>query len=144
MIILQDRGVFAQLVEFDPDSKHIDRRARGAGEAVRMSGWIGRIGNDDVLFYKCTGTLHLFVGGRTLPANETKAHLTVHGKTRRFEMACGGDSILDVTYSEPTISPPISDFLSPGESEEDYDYALFLKNVLNDPARLAVCLEVWA
>jgi len=143
MIILQDRDVFAQLAEFDPDSKRIDHRRRAPAEAVRMSGWIGRIGDDEVLFYKHAGALYLFVRGSTFSANGTEAHLTAHGKTRQFELRRAGDSILDVTYSAPTISPPINDVLSPGESEEHYDYALFLKNVLNDPARMAVCLEAW-
>lgn len=144
MITLRVRGAFAQLAEFDPDSKRIDNRKRAPGEAVRTSGWIGRIGNDEVLFYKHGGALYLFIRGRTFPANGTQAHLTAQGKTRRFELRHDGDSLLDLTYSTPTISPPINDVLSPGESEEDYDYALFLKNVLNDPARMAVCLEAWA
>jgi|GEM_PF-1604655 len=143
MILVQDHESFADIAALNPESRSVEWRKRDQGSSTRTSGWIGKIGNEQVLLYKRDGKLRLLARGHECDADRAEVLLTIVGADRKFNFRCDGNSILDVIYASPRISPPINGVLSPGEDEENYDFAILVYNILTNPARMTVCLETW-
>jgi hypothetical protein len=143
MILLQDHESFADIAALNPESRSVEWRKRDQGSPTRTSGWIGKIGKEQVLLYKRGGKLRLLARGHECDADRADVLLASVGADRNFKFRCDGNSILDVTYTSPLISPLINDILSPGEDEENYDFAILVYNILTNPARMNVCLETW-
>jgi len=143
MILLQDHESFADIAALNPESRSVEWRKRDQGSPTRTSGWIGKIGNEQVLLYKRDGKLRLLARGNECDTDRAEVLLTSVGADRNFKFRCDGNCILEVTYASPRISPPISGVLSPGEDEENYDFGILIYNILTNPARMTVCLETW-
>jgi hypothetical protein len=86
--------------------------------------------------YRREGVLWFQFDGRTTRIDdETQSRLEDLGSKRRLVLLRGGGTVFDIVYDKPELLLPIEEDPS-NVDEEDFDYLLFLHNLVHDPGRL--------
>lgn len=143
MITIKSHEVYADVADFDTVTKRLVWRRRGPGERIRISGIFGRLGTESAVLYKRDGRLRLYVNRDDLDLSDVQSRFSSEGHRRRLQLSGRQGLLLDVDYNAPDINPPVNGVLTPGEDEENYDFALLLHNILVSPERRQTCLAVW-
>ena len=104
--------------------------------AMDPQGWFGSLGGTPVALFVREGTLNLLVGDKLLRVDEnTTARLTGQGGNRVLTVYIKSSRQVTLPYRRPTPWPPVEVDPTPMIEEEDYDYGLFLRNMIEDPER---------
>jgi hypothetical protein len=99
-------------------------------------GWFGSLGGTPVALFVRAGTVTLLVVDKVLPVDEnTAARLSDHGGTRVLTLYLGTRCEVRLPYPRPKPWPPLAVDPTPMIEEEDSDYRLFLRNVIEDRER---------
>jgi hypothetical protein len=99
-------------------------------------GWFAFLGGTPVALFVRAGTVTLLVGDKVLPVDEnTAARLSDQGGTRVLTVYLGTRCEVRLPYRRPTPWPPLEVDPTPMIEEEDYDYGLFLRNVIENRER---------
>lgn len=136
-MILQSFDHFDQIAQFDPVNGSLERgpRLKSPG-AHAADGWFSDLGHVSVLLYREDGGLWLGVG-------EERFDLTGDsGIVVRWQRGAS-TALLSITRGEEQcvvrypVGPVVSaDDPTPFAEDEDFDFGLFVANVLSDAERL--------
>lgn len=141
-MLLRSHQRFHEVAEFDPDDGKLNIRAgevSAGGAAPRISGSYARLGEHTLLLYKLNGELYLKADAlqSLLITGDITAQVE-DGDGRRALLLVRGDGspLLTVWYLPPVIDPSLEDdYVSSFVEEEDFDFGLFVRNVINSPRR---------
>jgi hypothetical protein len=135
---LSCHGRHAEVADFDPKTGALARRERTSeddGEPIR--GLYADLDGETAVFYRGDdGQLRLRVGDVVCPFGADPGGFTWSSDRGRSAIAiqnAKGERI-DVQYDVPDWPPPSLD-LTPFIEREHFDFGLFVRNVLADPAR---------
>lgn len=137
-IILQSHDRFDDFAEFSPSDNRLtvfSKRQELTKWTGRSQGWYGTVNQNPAVLFNDNRNLYFFYKGATIPIQEnTHAGIQVRGRERNFSLTRDGKPILSIPYVVPQQSvPPELDFTD--TAPEDFDFLLFVKNILGDPAR---------
>ncbi|MCX7806595.1 MAG: hypothetical protein N3A38_15630 [Planctomycetota bacterium] len=135
MILLRRRDNFIETVALDiPTGKpYIFHQAVPCGKVQGHFSF--QLGCFCALF-RCQGKLFLRFGDDLLEiADRTVARLEDTPSGRILIVEESGKELFRKTYPKPVIDPPLDGLMTPMGEEEDFDFGLFIHNVLNDKRR---------
>ncbi len=140
MILLQSMEKYDELIEFDPISgvkRKISKKVQPDYSGRAIQGSFSELGDHLIFLFRIDDNLHLIIDNKEVT-------LPVYIKVIRFEDISDGTISLkiidnisnkvvsELKYQKPNIYPPLNLDPTPFIDEEDFDYGLFLSNVLND------------
>jgi hypothetical protein len=137
-MILQSHTVFDQLAELDPFHSSVQYLSLKRYPELKASivGTFSVINEIMVSFYRLNGILYFRVADQKFEVTEEViSTLAISGNNRKFRLLKGDDVVVDVTYSTPELEIPLSIDPTPFVEEEDFDFLLFVHNVLTQPGR---------
>lgn len=143
-MFVESHDRFDDVADFDPESGHLDRFSRSApGEhghllAGVVQGHFAQLGDKRAVLYRHGGELWLRLGERAanLDAPATEVRRVRIGETTRLVLLHGGTETASVDYLPgPHNGPPVADDPTAFAESEDWDFGLFVCNVLSDPGR---------
>jgi len=155
-----------EFAEFDPETGTLNCfEKEGAGMELfrgRMQGRYVWLQDKLLVFYRKDGSLHLRIAGRdyfldgeiesrlqknrvdgvvqAFPQKLCAAASRLAGDCRKFDLTKNGTVIVSLKYRSPIESVLPFDF-TPFIEDEDFDFLLFVHNVLSDPQRRR---DIWA
>lgn len=141
MVLMQSNQRYSTYAELDTTTGIITWRSKETDRAAslaEMGGHIVVLDGYPVCLYRAEGRLHLRIAAvDTEITDDTTADL-VQGEQ-------GGASTLTVsrqgivcfrwTYTRPIIDPPLAVDPTPFVGEEDFDFGVFVRNVISEPRR---------
>lgn len=142
MLLLRSHQRFNEVAEFDPDEGKLSIRAKentAEGVGRRISGSYARLSKNTLLLYKLNGELYLKVDAQQplRITDDITAQIENHdGRKGLLILRDEGSLLLTVWYQPPVIDPPLEqDYVSSFVEEEDFDFGLFVHNVINSSRR---------
>jgi hypothetical protein len=142
MILLQSKDRFDSLAELDVTTGAVSWISRsGVGEVAweEIYGSFSCLAGRLVMLYRLEGVLRLRIDELTflLTGIHSLDRMLLGENMARLTLFEGDTSIFSMTYRRPEVFPPLALDPTPFVEEEDFDFGLFLYNVLNDPGRRA-------
>jgi hypothetical protein len=127
----------AEVGEFDPTSGELTVFARSSAPGRPLSGHYTRLGNESVVFFRDHGRLHLRVGGKVFEVNEALQldWRLVRDRESELTVSSPGSESIRLQYASGPPGPPLSEDPTPFVSDEDWDFGLFIKNVITNQDR---------
>lgn len=98
------------------------------GFAATLDGYI-------VLLYHKEGELHFRVNLQDILLDETTTARLNRGQRHRLILENRHGQRVAWEYTPPQIDPPLEDNVSACVEEEDYDFGVFVCNIINQPGR---------
>ncbi len=137
MLLLQSSDHFTEMMKLDPVSGEAHFVSRGdVAEPHRISGAYARVGEHLACLYRCGDRLFFSLDGkRTEVSEDAAAHLRRRGEARVLTIRQGNLTLVEWEYRLPPVNPPLEEDPTPFVDAEDFDFGLFVSNVLNDGAR---------
>lgn len=109
---------------------------RGLDEKFRwLSGLFEDIGGIPVLLFRHEGVLYLRVGGRLIDLAGVSSRHTVQDEWHALTLIAGGEELMAIRYPKSELPPWFPPDLVLFTSDEDWDFGLFIHNVLANPER---------
>ena len=103
-----------------------------------LSGVFEEIGDVLLLFFRADGVLYVRVGEKGMElTDDIYSHHIAQDGHRRLTLHRGQDTLLDFSYPESDLGLYIPPNLVPFREDEDWDFGLFIHNVLLDSGRRA-------
>jgi hypothetical protein len=137
-IVLQSHDRFDDFAEFDRSDNRITilSKTREPGKWTGYSqGWYAKINENDALLFSENHELYFSYAGTTYPIqNNVYARIQDHGAERNFTLTRDARPIFSIQYPVPKPVVP-SEFDMTDTAPEDFDFLLFVKNILEDPTR---------
>ena len=138
-ITLQSQDKFAELARLSLDTgevSFVSKHSDPALKAAVTSGGYSIVNGVMCSLYKVGGGLYLRVGEQALEiTDEVEARLDRSPKKHTFQLLRDGKLLLEFIYSPPKSDIPLADDPTPFIEEEDFDFLLFVTNVLKDKSR---------
>jgi hypothetical protein len=137
-ITLQSHDRFDDFAEFDVSNDRIAvlSKVREPGRWTgQPQGWYAMVNGHHAMLFNEDHDLYFSYRGRTYPIQDNvSATVQDLGVERKFNLIEGGRPILSIQYaaSKQTVPP---EFDMTDTAPEDFDFLLFVKNILEDPAR---------
>lgn len=165
-MLLQSFTTAREFAEFDPQTGSLNRFLKEGAEMealqAEMQGRYESVEKDLLVFYRQDALLHLRIAANDYAINEqTESRLRTSWTDRvirrtsppglqsaltrlarsysTFELIKNGTTLVTVRYPTPASSISAADF-TPFVEDEDFDFVLFVHNVLSDPSRRA---HIW-
>jgi hypothetical protein len=137
---VQCHGRHAEVGEFDPETGTLVRRHRSDDEDEgSFRGHYADLGGVTAVFYRGDDDhLWLRLADVALPVEAARDAFewSRDGATSEIKIEGGDGERINVKYDDPYWPPPSFD-PTPFVEAEDFDFGLFVRNVLADPARSA-------
>ncbi len=137
-MILQCYTDFDQLAELDqsiPSVRFLSLKHHPELKAS-IAGTFSIINEMLVSFYRVHGVLYLRIADQEFElTNDTSSALETDGNYRKFRLLKGKNVLVDLTYLLPELEIPLSIDPTPFVEEENFDFLLFVHNVLSQPGR---------
>jgi hypothetical protein len=140
MVLLQSMDKFDNLAELDTGTGQISyfsRRANPKAASRPIRGAIAQLHGRTLCLYREAGALHFRVDNEDFELTE-KTHVELvrtQDDVNRITVLRNGVPLFTWTYQRPAIYPPLELDPTPFIEEEDFDFCLFVHNVVNDPSR---------
>lgn len=100
------------------------------------SGWYSVVDNVMCRLYRKEGVLFLGVGKQTFKLLDDVGSRLIRGQdSSTFQLISNGDLLFSFKYNLPKLDVPLKNDPTPFIEEEDFDFLLFVDNVLKDKAR---------
>ena len=140
MIFLQSRDQFDRIGQLDPSTFHIEKYSKRAltnGQSIPIQGSFAEMQGLLTYLYREEGSLFFGLEDKIFEiTTDTKAVIKRLDKERnQLKLSRGNNILLAVDYNRPKIYPPLGLDPTPFAEEEDYDFYLFVCNVLSDKGR---------
>jgi hypothetical protein len=88
-----------------------------------------------VALYRHEGQLHVRINRQDLLLDETTTATLNRAQTHHLMIENRAGQSLNWEYTPPRIDPPLEDDLSACVEEEDFDFGIFVYNIINQPGR---------
>ena len=137
-MILACQDIFDQLAELDlrDSSVRFLSRKQHPELSASVAGSFSIVNEMMVSLYRVQGGLYFRVGDQVFQVtDDTTSTLETDGKNRRFRLFEREKVLVDLTYLTPELEIPLSIDPTPFVEEEDFDFLLFVHNVLTQPGR---------
>jgi|SRR5687768_8586684 len=137
-MILACQDIFDQLAELDlrDSSVRFLSRKQHPELSASVAGSFSIVNEMMVSLYRVHGGLYFRVGDQVFQVtDDTTSTLETDGKNRRFRLLERENVLVDLTYLTPELEIPLSIDPTPFVEEEDFDFLLFVHNVLTQPGR---------
>ena len=137
-MILACQDIFDQLAELDlrDSSVRFLSRKQHPELSASVAGSFSIVNEMMVSLYRVHGGLYFRVGDQVFQVtDDTTSTLETDGKNRRFRLLERENVRVDLTYLTPELEIPLSIDPTPFVEEEDFDFLLFVHNVLTQPGR---------
>jgi len=116
--------------------------ARWLGEKVPTGGSYGTVDGKLMALFVWEDRLYLrYQDVRLVIAGDTSVRVETHGGLRDLTVLKDGATLLRCTYANPPL-PPDTGVLDPYDEEENYDFGLFVANIINDKSRQMVLRSI--
>lgn len=137
MLLLQSSDRFTEMMKLDPDTREVRFVSRGdVAEPDRISGAYARVGDRLACLYRSCDRLFFSLDGKAIELGEdTSAHFRRRGETRVLTVRREELTLIQWEYRLPPLDPPLEEDPTPFVEAEDFDFGLFVSNVVNDKAR---------
>ena len=138
-MILQSTDEFDKLVELDLESgacQFLSRKEHPEISSLQPSGAFSIL--DDTMFslYRNDSLLYFRAGNRVVElTDDVTSSLTKKNKIRAFQLVKNGEPEISLTYPAPELEVPLALDPTPFIEEEDFDFLMFVHNVLTDSNR---------
>lgn len=148
-IVLQSRDTFDEVAVFNPQTKEFSKFSKADRQdlaKIQINGFYSHISNRLICLFLHNRNL-VFKSDNELVEldNDTKVLLEIADENQNhFTIQKGGEIIFSLTYTRPSITPPISayQFFSMVE-EEDFDIFLLIYKICNNSERKERILSRW-
>jgi len=138
VLILESNDRFDDIAELDTATGRItwySRRKHREIDTTAIDGHIAVVDGYPVCLYRLDGELNLRIGAVTVELmDDASVRLTGEG-IRVLSIRRRGVECCKWSYARPVIDPPLSKDTTFGVEEEHFDFGLFVRNVMADPAR---------
>ena len=136
---LQSSNRFDEIVKLEPATGRIDRQSKSNDSSLRherIAGRCAEVGSRFLALFVDKGHLCFQVDSKQIHIDPgTRVELVRGNEQNLFRLIEDGRSILELEYAPPKLDPPLELDPTPFVSEEDFDFLLFVFNVLGDPER---------
>jgi hypothetical protein len=143
-MLVESYDRFQMIGEFDPASGALREFKRDEAPpellAEPVRGHYASLEGVQAILYRSDGTLWLRLDGeaRPLALDAKNARWSRHGDRSRLILLGNGDTIASVEYRPGPAGPPLRDDPTPFVESEDWDFGLFVQNVVTNPDRASL------
>ena len=138
-MLLQSKDVFDQLVDLNTESgayRVLSRKVHPELPATKTSGTFSIVDDTMLMLYRKNGVLYFRARDRTVElSDDVTSSLTNKHSNRVFQLLKNGKPVIGLTYLPPVHEVPLSLDPTPFMEEEDFDFLLFVHNVLTNTGR---------
>ena len=140
MIILQSHDQFDLIGRFDPSTFHIEKFSKNAQTSVQsfpIQGSFSEVEGRHTYLYRERGLLFFGLDDNLFEVTDDTIAVIerLNKNMNRFNLIQGSNILISVDYYRPKNFPPLGLDPTPFAEEEDYDFLLFVTNVLGDQGR---------
>jgi hypothetical protein len=141
MLYLQSKSKYTAIIMLDPSTGAYQEATRDSSSNIKINGVYDFLDSVLVALYLHCGSLILRVGEQVIPLVSV-VKISVDGKPseRKFSVAYGEGQSLYLKYS---VAEMLKEDMTPFIENEDFDFGLFVSNVLSDPSRREVLQRAW-
>jgi hypothetical protein len=129
---------------FDPSSGRLSKRcfiATLIRRPQKIQGWYTYSGAYLAMLYVHAGGLYFRSGARTVEITaKSSVALTREGRRCRLEVRTESEQVA-FEYTAPRIWPPITEDPTPFVEEADFDFGMFVRNIIADSNRQRRVIE---
>ena len=138
-MILQCQDEVDKLVDLNPDTgayRFLSRKQHPELPSTWPSGAFSILNDTMLMLYRKDGVLYFRTGDRTVElADDITSSLTKENSRRVFQLIKNGKPEICVTYLPAVHDVPLSADPTPFIEEEDFDFLLFVHNILTTTGR---------
>ena len=138
-MILQSKDNFDNLAELDHDTgayRFFSRKEQPELSLTRPSGVFSFLNGTVSSLYRKDDLLYFRVGDRAVElADDVTSVLTQENNNRVFQLIKNGKAEICFTYQPPVNDVPLTADPTPFIEDEDFDFLLFVHNVLTETGR---------
>lgn len=138
-MILQSQDKFDELAVLNPstgETKFVSKSKHPELASQSTSGWYSIVDNVMCCLYRSERRLFLGVGKQTfeLP-DDVSSRLIREQGGNTFQLTSNGTLLFSFEYRSPKLDIPLENDPTPFVEDEDFDFLLFVHNVLKDKSR---------
>ena len=138
-MILQSKDEFDEVMELDPITGRqqiLSRKARPEITSIRPSGGYSIVNGVVVCLYRVDSALYFRLGEEEFKITDDASSILVRENGHRlFQLIENGNLLVNFRYRCPANEVPLSIDPTPFIDEEDFDFLLFVHNVLAQDER---------
>ena len=147
MLTLQSKNTYSRLLElsYEDGSYREARRVavNGVLPTLKINGVFDFLNGILVALYAFGGNLFLRIGDDVIQIlGDVRVELEQNGFQSKLTVMRDGRALVLLNYPK-SASGKIKDDPTPFVDDEDFDFGLFVKNLVSDPKRRNVALENW-
>ena len=144
LLFVESHDHFDDIGAFDAATGRLERysRSTSAGrlraENEPVSGHYSDMGTTLGVLFRYGGALSLQLGDRRWRVDDSHSRVTWErsGSTARFSISNENGGFETIEYTPgPNSGPPLADDSTPFAEDEDWDFGLFVRNILADAGR---------
>lgn len=151
MLLLRSADRFDLVGRFDREKGLLSEEVIWPAKAQRLAtaGHYSHLGDDLVALYADDEKVWLRIGDEEIPADAVRADWSPESAARRLRLLRDGEVVRDLNYRPPMASS--AGRWTSGERDrvdttafaepEDFDFGLFIANVLNDSERQRILID---
>lgn len=140
MLLLQDFLASKKRRAFDSSSGELSAAPEDAADQPAR-GYFAKLGDQNAFLYASAGKLVLRIGDESCVFADQKTEFGGDG-LRTLRVKKGDQAVMRVSYPNPVNPPMELDFTF--SEEEDFDFGLFIHNVLSSEDRVKFLIRKWS
>ena len=139
MILLQSNDKYDEIAELEPDTgvlKTYSRRQEAARAVQPVRGHFAHLDGHVMILYRDMEVLHFRVDDADVALTDaSRVELQQENGWHRLIVNEATGPLLQLLYKRPNPDPPLESDPTSFVEEEDFDFGVFVHNVVNDSAR---------
>ena len=140
-MMLRSPYTFKDLADFNPESGEVSFFTCDY-PVVKQSGWFERLACHFLAVFKYRGQLFLRIDQDTIRLNEVERSEFRRGNGYHYLTVFGAQNrTFRIEYKKPVIDPSWENGIHAFVEEDDFDFGLFLHNLISNPGAAKVMLE---
>ena len=144
MLIVRSQDRYDEFAELEPATGHVRhfQVAGSSADTVPSSGWYSLLGGQMVSLYALGGDLYLLMNGKSYHLDHgSSVEFSRQASENELTLRQNGEVLAKLRYLRPEIDPSLDEDPSGFVDEEDFDFGLFVFNVLANQDRREVLTQ---
>lgn len=138
-MLVQSHDKHSEVAEFDPESgrlRRVEHDDAGTLLDQPLRGHFADLEGVEAILYRCGEQLSLRVAGKEAPATAETVRWAPDGSHAVLSIVEAGHVVASARYHRgPSTGPSLADDPTPFVEAEDWDFGLFVRNVIGDAER---------
>lgn len=138
-MLLQSQDTFDELAEVEVETwrvKFLSKAKDTSLAGAPVAGQYSIVGGEMCSLYRAGNTLHLRIGEQEIEITDAvEARLHPGMSKNTLQVFRNGEPVIEFTYPPPPSDVQLADDPTPFISQEDFDFPLFVCNVIRDRER---------